>query len=322
MSVLLKPPAIGPGDAIGIVAPASPFDRGEFDRGVTELCAMGFVPEWTDDVFARERYVAGDARTRAHDLSRAWKNPRVKALFGVRGGYGSVQIIPSLDPGTVRGAPKAFVGYSDLTTLLTWLVVHCGIVAFHGPTVAGRLADGEGRYDRASLLSALTVAEPMGEVPLESAEVIVEGEARGRLLGGTLTQIAAAAGTPYALMPWDDTILLLEDVGERPYRLDRLLQQVRDAGIMRRVKGVVLGYFPAVRRAGRRVDGARGAGVDVRRVSWPGCRRRPDGARRGAGADVALGRAVHAGRARHSQAGHGRSSSGASPIGRRQTMTR
>jgi len=244
MSVLLKPPAIGPGDAIGVVAPASPFDRGEFDRGIAELGALGFVPEWTDDVFARNRYVAGDARTRAHDLSRAWKNPRVKALFGVRGGYGSAQLVPSLDPGTVRGAPKAFVGYSDLTTLLTWLVGHCGIVAFHGPTVAGRLADGEGRYDRASLLRALTVAEPMGEVPLEGAEILVEGEARGRLLGGTLTQIAAAAGTPYALMPWDDTILLLEDVGERPYRLDRLLQQVRDAGIMRRVKGVVLGTFP------------------------------------------------------------------------------
>jgi len=250
MSTLLKPPAIGPGDAVAVVAPASPFDRAEFDRGVAELGALGFVPAWTDDVFARERYVAGDVRTRAADLSRAWQNPRVKALFGVRGGYGSVQIIPALDPGTVRAAPKAFVGYSDLTTLLTWLVGHCGVVAFHGPTVAGRLSDGDQRYDRASLLSALTLAEPMGEIALGGAEVIVEGEARGRLLGGTLTQIAAASGTPYALMPWDDTILLLEDVGERPYRLDRLLQQVRDAGILRRVKGVVLGTFPRCDEAG------------------------------------------------------------------------
>jgi muramoyltetrapeptide carboxypeptidase len=244
MSGLLKPPALGHGDVVAVVAPASPFDRGEFDRGVTELGALGFVPEWTDDVFARDRYVAGDARTRASDLARAWQSARVRALFGVRGGYGSVQLIPSLDPGTVRATPKAFVGYSDLTTLLTWLVGHCGVVAFHGPTVAGRLAQGEARYDRASLLRALTVAEPMGEIALDGAVPLAEGEARGRLLGGTLTQIAAAAGTPYALMPWDDTILLLEDVGERPYRLDRLVQQVRDAGVLRRVKGVLLGTYP------------------------------------------------------------------------------
>jgi len=244
MSALIKPPAIGQGDVVAVVAPASPFDRSEFDRGVTELGALGFVPEWTDDVFARERYVAGGALTRAHDLSRAWQSQRVKALFGVRGGYGSVQLIPSLDPGMVRATPKAFVGYSDLTTLLTWLVGHCGMVAFHGPTVAGRLADGEGRYDRASLLDALTRAEPMGEIAIGGAEVIAKGEASGRLLGGTLTQLAAAAGTPYALIPWDDTILLLEDVAERPYRLDRLVQQVRDAGILRRVKGVMLGTFP------------------------------------------------------------------------------
>jgi muramoyltetrapeptide carboxypeptidase len=244
MSALLKPPAIAPGDAVGLVAPASPFDRGEFDRGVAELGALGFVPEWTDDVFARERYVAGDARTRANDLMRAWRRREVKALFGVRGGYGSAQMIPSLDPGTVRATPKAFVGYSDLTTLLTWLVCHCGVVAFHGPTVAGRLGDGEARYDRASLLAALTVPSAMGEVPLGDSDPVVEGEAKGRLLGGTLTQIAAAAGTPYALLPWDDTILLLEDVGERPYRLDRLLQQVKDAGVLRRVKGVVLGTYP------------------------------------------------------------------------------
>lgn len=241
---ILYPPALCQGDVVALVAPASPFDAEDFDRGVAELATLGFNPEWHHDLFATRRYVAGDPTTRAADFLRAWQDPRVAAVFGVRGGYGSAQMVTLLDPGTVRTTPKAFVGYSDLTTLLTWLVGHCGIVAFHGPTVAGRLGRGPDAYDRATLLSALTVATPMGELALPGAETLVAGEATGRLLGGTLTQLAAAAGTSYGLAPWDDTILVLEDVGERPYRLDRLVQQLRDTGRLRRVRGVVLGTFP------------------------------------------------------------------------------
>lgn len=247
---LRRPPALRQGDVVALVAPASPFESEEFDRGVAELVTLGFNPEWQHEVFARRRYVAGAPATRAADFLRAWRDPRVAGLFAVRGGYGSVQIIASLDPGTIRATPKALVGYSDLTTLLSWLVGQCGVVAFHGPTVAGRLGRGPEAYDRASLLAALTVAAPMGEVALSGAETLVAGEATGRLLGGTLTQLAAASGTPYALAPWDDTILLLEDVGERPYRLDRLVQQVRDAGMLRRVRGVMLGTFPRCDEAG------------------------------------------------------------------------
>jgi muramoyltetrapeptide carboxypeptidase len=241
---LLRPPALAPGDVVAVVAPASPFEAGDFEAGLAELSALGFVPAWRPELFARRRYVAGAPAERAADFLRAWRAPDVRALIGARGGYGSVQIVASLDPGTIRATPKAFVGYSDLTTLLTWLVTHCGVVAFHGPTVAGRLGKGADRYDRASLLAALTRPEPMGEITLATAEGLVPGEAAGRLLGGTLTQLAAAAGTPYALRPWDDTLLLLEDVGERPYRLDRLVQQIRDAGLLRRVRGIVLGTFP------------------------------------------------------------------------------
>ena len=241
---LRRPPAVRPGDVVAVVAPASPFETEEFDAGVAELAALGFNPEWHHDLFARQRYVAGPAATRAADFLRAWQDPRVSAVFAVRGGYGSAQIVSSLDTGTIRATPKALVGYSDVTTLLTYLVVHCGMVAFHGPTVAGRLGRGPAAYDRASLLAALTVAAPMGELALEGAETLAAGEVTGRLLGGTLTQLAAAAGTPYGLAPWDDTLLLLEDVGERPYRLDRLVQQVRDAGLLRRVRGVLLGTFP------------------------------------------------------------------------------
>jgi muramoyltetrapeptide carboxypeptidase len=241
---LARPRALRPGAAVAVVAPASPFEPGDFDAGIAELAALGFTPQWHHDLFARSRYVAGGPGARAADFLRWWQHPQVAALFGARGGYGSAQIVSSLDPVTIRETPKAFVGYSDLTTLLTWLVCHCGVVAFHGPTVCGRLGRGAAGYDRASLMAALTRAEPMGELVLGEAEVLRAGEAAGRLLGGTLTQLAAACGTPYALTPWDDTVLLLEDVGERPYRIDRLVQQLRDASIFRRVRAVVLGTFP------------------------------------------------------------------------------
>ena len=245
MSVdLRRPRALRAGDAVAVVAPASPFEMTDFDAGVAELRALGFEARWDHDLFARCRYVAGTPAVRARDLRRWWQHPEVAAVFGARGGYGSAQVISSLDPGTIRETPKAFVGYSDLTTVLTWLVCHCGVVAFHGPTVTGRLGRSESAYDRASLLSALTGVAAMGEVALPGVEVMRGGSARGRLLGGTLSQLAAAAGTPYALTPWDDTILLIEDVGERPYRLDRLVQQLRDSGALRRVTGVLLGTFP------------------------------------------------------------------------------
>ncbi len=252
---LRRPPALRQGDVVALVAPASPFETDAFDAGVAELAVLGFNPEWHHDLFARRGYVAGAVATRAAGFLRAWQDPRVTAVFGVRGGYGSAQIVSSLDAGTIRATPKAFVGYSDLTTLLTWLVGHCGVIAFHGPTVAGRLGRGADGYDRTSLLAALTVAAPMGELILDGAETLVAGETTGRLLGGTLTQLAAAAGTPYGLTPWDDTILLLEDVGERPYRLDRLVQQVRDAGMLRRVRGLLLGTFPRCDEPGGAVTG-------------------------------------------------------------------
>ena len=130
------------------------------------------------------------------------------------------------------------------TSLLTFLTCQCGIVAFHGPTVAGRLGKGVSAYDRDSFVRVLTIAEPAGEIAADHVEPLKTGEARGRLLGGTLVQLAAAAGTPYALTPWDDTILLLEDVGERPYRIDRLVQQLRLSGALAHVRGIVLGTFP------------------------------------------------------------------------------
>ena len=242
--VLRKPRAVAPGARVAVVAPASPFDGEQFDAGIAELRTLGFDPIWDDRVFARRGFVSGDAALRAESFDDAWRRPDVAALIGVRGGYGSVQLLPHLDPVRLAARPCAFVGYSDLTSLLTFLVCQCGIVAFHGPTVAGRLGRGPDTYDSESFIGTLTHAAPLGELAPEGLHAIRPGEARGRLLGGTLTQLAAAAGTPYAFAPWDDTILLLEDVAERPYRLDRMLAQLRLSGALDHVRGIVLGTFP------------------------------------------------------------------------------
>jgi muramoyltetrapeptide carboxypeptidase len=248
--VLRKPRALAPGARVAVVAPASPFEREQFEAGVAELRTIGFDPVWDDRVFARRGFVSGDAPLRAASFNEAWQRPDIDALIGVRGGYGSMQLLPYLDPTGLAARPRAFIGYSDLTSILTFLACHCGIVAFHGPSVAGRLGRGAEGYDRESFLAMLMNIEPPGELMPDGMEAVKPGDARGRLLGGTLTQLAAAAGTPYALAPWDDTILLLEDVAERPYRLDRMLMQLRLSGALNHVRGIVLGTFPRCNEPG------------------------------------------------------------------------
>jgi muramoyltetrapeptide carboxypeptidase len=239
-----KPRALSPGDRIAIVAPASTFKREEFDEGLAELRRLGFEPAYDDSVFARERYLAGSAETRARALRAAWLDPAIAGVIAVRGGYGSAQVLPLLDPELARRAAKPFIGYSDLTAVLTFLTVHCDLVAFHGPMLAGRLARGSEAYDRASLLTAVSRREPMGELSPEGLESLRPGEARGRLYGGTITQLLASFGTPFAFTPPGGSILFLEEVGERPYRLDRMITQLQQSGTLARAAGVVLGELP------------------------------------------------------------------------------
>jgi muramoyltetrapeptide carboxypeptidase len=237
-----KPRALKPGDRVAVVAPASAFERAQFDAGLDELRRLGFEPVHEPDVFAQHRgYLAGPASVRAAAFARAWSDPAIAAIVAVRGGYGSVQILPLLDPAIFAGPPKAFIGYSDNTSILTWLTQACRVVAFHGPMLEGRLAAGESRYDRATFTRCLCRPEPMGEIAHPALEVLRSGEASGTLTGGTLTQVAASLGTPFAFDPPPGAVLFLEDVAERPYRIDRLLTQLRLAGILGRASALVFG---------------------------------------------------------------------------------
>lgn len=241
---LLKPPALRSGDRLAVIAPASPFDRQQFDLGIAELRDLGFDPVYDDAVFARQQYLAGPAAQRADALIRAWRDPAIAGIIAVRGGYGSVHLLPWLDPDEARRLPKVLLGYSDITSLHVWLTQHAGIVAFQAPMIEGRLARGVEGYDRSALLRTIGVPAPAGELDAGDLEVFRHGDASGPLYGGTLTQLAASLGTPWAFDPPPGHVLLLEDVGERPYRIDRLLTQLRFAGILDRAAAVVLGTYP------------------------------------------------------------------------------
>lgn len=240
---MLKPRRLRSGDRVAVVAPASPFPQDEFEAGLAELRRLDLEPVYDDSIFERRAYLAGEAAVRAAALRRALEAPDIAGILAARGGYGSVQVLPLLEAQAVRSARKALVGYSDLTSLLTFVSGQCGVACFHGPTVTGRLGRGAEAYDEASFVGALMVREPLGEIR-PPAEVLVPGEARGPLFGGNLTQLAASLATPFAFDPPAGAILLIEEVNERPYRLDRLWTQLRLAGILAKARGIVFGDFP------------------------------------------------------------------------------
>jgi muramoyltetrapeptide carboxypeptidase len=239
-----KPPALRPGDRIAIVAPASPFARDQFDAGVAELRRLGFEPCYTEAVFERDTYLAGTAELRARELINAWADPGVSAIVAARGGYGSVQLLPWLNASDFRQRPKAFVGYSDNTSLMTWLIQECDLVTFHGPMIEGRFARGADGYDRDSFVRSLTRPEPLGEVMAPHLEAVKAGDASGILVGGTLTQLVGSLGTPFAFDPPAGSVFFLDEVGERPYRLDRMMMQLRLSGILGRASAIVFNELP------------------------------------------------------------------------------
>jgi muramoyltetrapeptide carboxypeptidase len=239
-----RPRALRPGDRVAIVAPASQAARSEFDAGVAELRTLGFEPVFDPNVFDRTAYLAGPAVARTAAFQRAWSDPDVAALVAVRGGFGSVHLLPLLDPSIFAAAPKAFIGYSDNTSILSWLTLTCGIVSFHGPMLESRFARGEAGYDRDTFARCLMRTDAVGEITHPQVEVVQHGEAAGLLIGGTLTLLAASLGTPYAFDPPEGCVLFLDEVGEQPYRLDRLLTQLRLSGILARASALVFGELP------------------------------------------------------------------------------
>jgi muramoyltetrapeptide carboxypeptidase len=253
---LRRPAALRPGDRLAVVAPASPCARDAVLHGARELESLGFEVTLDERIYLQAGgYLAGEPAVRAAHLMEAFADPGIAGIVCVRGGYGSAQILPLLDGAAIAANPKVFVGYSDITAIHTFLQQQCGLVSFHGPMLEGRFADPT-RYDRDSFVRAVSVTEPMGALAPLRLEIWREGEASGVLVGGTITQLAASLGTPYAFDPPPGCVLFFDEVNERPYRLDRLLTQLIQAGIIARAAAIVFNELPGCDEPGGLVRGA------------------------------------------------------------------
>jgi muramoyltetrapeptide carboxypeptidase len=237
---MIRPPALRPGTRVALVAAAGPLPEGGVDRAIERVASLGWEPVAGEFCRCRTGYLAGTDEERAADLNRALRDPSIGAVWFLRGGYGTMRILDALDWDALARHPKALIGYSDNTAV--HLAAHrAGVVGFHGPHPhAPEFPD----FARDELLRVLTVPEPAGVLPFPAdggrAETITGGIAEGPLLGGNLSLLSATLGTPFAIRP-EGAILFIEEVGEHPYRLDRLLSHLRLAGVLSAVAGIAVG---------------------------------------------------------------------------------
>ena len=236
---LLHPGRLRPGDTIGIVAPAGPFDEELFDRGVEVLKFFGFRVHWPKSIFKKTGYLAGPDKHRASHLNRLFSNPKIKGIICARGGFGSMKTLSLLNLELIRKNPKIFMGFSDISALLSVFYSHCGLVTFHGPVVTtlGKAT----KKTKDAILNVLS-SDRNHELRPNNGVTIKPGSTSGPILGGNLTTLCHLVGTPYEPC-FKDHILLLEDTGEATYRIDRMLTQMKLAGCLEGLKGIVLGTF-------------------------------------------------------------------------------
>jgi muramoyltetrapeptide carboxypeptidase len=237
MSIRVKPPALRPGDLIGVVAPASNIKAEMLEEGCRELERLGFRTLYRPGITTSYRYFSGSVERRAAEFLEMVRNPDVRAIFCARGGYGSGRIIPYLEPELIRANPKIVNGSSDITSLLAFLD-RSGLVGFHGPMVATAFRLGEAGYDRSLLLDVLQGKAV--RFPLAGTEVLRAGNADGRLTGGCLSLVVSTLGTAYEIDA-TDSILVLEDQDTKPYQVDRMLTQLLQAGKFETVRGIIFG---------------------------------------------------------------------------------
>lgn len=238
---LIRPPRLKPGDTIGVVAPAGAFDREIFAQGLSTLQSMGFQTRVPDEVYEKTGYLAGSDAQRARLVNRLFKDPDIQAIVCARGGFGCLRMLPQVDFDSIRAHPKAFVGYSDITALLATITLRCGLVTFHGPMVTPLATAPE--LTRDTLVAAIASDTPL-EISPAAGIVIRAGRAKAPVIGGNLATLCHLLGTPFEA-GFRHHILFLEDRGEAPYRIDRMLSQMKLAGCFEGMAGLILGSFEA-----------------------------------------------------------------------------
>ncbi len=232
-----KPPMLERGDRVGLIAPASPPTGDDIGQAVEHVASLGLVPVLGKSVRAQDGYLAGSDAERAADFNAMARDSEIRAIVAIRGGYGTMRILPMLDYEAVARDPKIVMGFSDLTALLNAVAVRSRVVTFHGPV--GAHGSSWSGAARAYLEAALFATNPT-RLRIDGARPIVSGRARGRLAGGNLALVASLVGTPFAVAA-GGAILFLEETEEPPYRIDRMLTQLALAGDLVAARGILFG---------------------------------------------------------------------------------
>lgn len=236
----MKPLPLRRGEKIGVVAPSGSVNDEQLCAGVEILRQAGFGVELAQGILDRKGYLAGEQRKRAKALEDLFKREDIAAIFCARGGFGSIQLLPFLDAEAIRLHPKVFVGYSDVSILLNWLLQRCGMVTFHGPMVAMEIA--RGLKGRSEEFFWGTLLGEKRKWQLQAPETFRPGFAEGEMVGGCLSIVVTTLGTLYEIKT-AGKILFLEDIGERPYRIERMLTHLKMAGKLEEIAGLVFGSF-------------------------------------------------------------------------------
>jgi len=240
MNKAIYPPPVRKGETIGLVAPAgSLISKDNFTAGINILESQGFKVKFNQKILSTKGYLAGSDQERANDFNRLWSDNEVKALVAARGGYGCLRMFDLIDLKQIRKEPKILIGFSDLTVLLNAIHKKTRLVTFHGPVIT-TLSSIDKKSEK-NFFNVLSGKTP-DQIKLFNLKIVKGGKAKGILLGGNLTTLVHMIGTPYEIS-WKNAILFIEDVGESPYRLDRLITHLAKAKRLQKVKGLILGTF-------------------------------------------------------------------------------
>lgn len=247
---IIKPKRLVAGDTIGIIAPAGPATPEAFERALANIASLGFKAKVGASARGKFGFLSAPDKERLADLHWAFSDPEVKAVWCVRGGGGAPRMLGDIDYSLIKKNPKIFIGFSDITALHLAIGQNTGLVTFHGPVAASEYSE----YTRKHVLDTLTAASTSRKVEISEFNrakesslfrtvEIVKGKCRGRLVGGNLSLLTALAGTPYALKDIKGKILFIEEINEAPYRVDRMLTQLRQSLDLKSVAGIALGVF-------------------------------------------------------------------------------
>lgn len=244
-------PPIRDGARVALIAPAGPLRLpADLDRALANAKTLGWEPVVGQNVREREGYLAGNDQERLSDLNAALRDDSIDAVWCMRGGYGAMRLLPEIDYDALNRRPKAIIGYSDITAFHCAVLARCTLTSIHGPTARGKLTP----FAERSLRAAAAGTDPCGVA--EYARTLVPGRARGTLIGGNLALLCALHGTPYQ-PDYDGAILVLEDVNEASYRIERMLLQLRLSGSLQRCAGIVFGSFTNTGESEKDVGGSR-----------------------------------------------------------------